>query len=189
MMHQPMMQQPMMQQPMMQQPLMQQPIVQHTVPPPMEPTLLAEDFQLNEEEEKDAHEMIERIKGIEQLRIYKGHTSSVNGLCKISEKRVVSCSADKSIKVWPLFGKKTDPECTLKGHNRSVLAITKLRDGTIATSSMSSHIRTWKFIKGGEAIKTGNNTMTAKGHTEQVTCLSTLTKGNLVSGSHDNTIK
>ena len=92
---------------------------------------------------------------------------------------LISCTQDKTIKVWDLTG----GECMkkLKGHSDWVLCLLLLINGQLASGSEDNTIKIWD-MESGECVKT------LQGHSNGVWRLQQLESGKLVSCSRDNTI-
>ena len=72
-------------------------------------------------------------------------------MLEISNEKIISGSADKTIKIWEIESGK----ClnTLKGHNDEVFDIIQITNEKIASCSNNGHIKIWNF-NDGECIKT-----------------------------------
>ena len=71
------------------------------------------------------------------------HTDFVIALCLTQDKRLASCSYDKTIKIFNL--KTLHCDITITGHNHWVTFISLLHDGSLVSSSFDGEIRVWKI--------------------------------------------
>ena len=119
-----------------------------------------------------------------ELVIQNGHTAAVNGiLLTKDEKKMISYSADGTIKIWEMESGKLIK--SLEGHASNVRGVQLTIDEKkiISYSGSSDTIKIWD-------METGNLFRTLKGHTGSVYGIK-LTKDEkkLISYSYDNTIK
>ena len=72
-----------------------------------------------------------------------GHINNINSLINLNDETIVSCSSDKTIKIWDLI----NDECikTLQGHSQLIRNVIKLNDGSIASCSMDETIKIWRI--------------------------------------------
>ncbi|MEG3972674.1 WD40 repeat domain-containing protein [Microcoleus sp. T2B6] len=114
------------------------------------------------------------------LRTLLGHSRSVNAVAVTADnKRVISGSLDKTLKVWDLtIGKEI---FALKGHSSSVNAVAVTADGKRAISgSLDKTLKVWD-------LTTGEELLTLKGHSSSVNAVAVTADGKrAISGSHDN---
>jgi len=104
----------------------------------------------------------------------------VRCLIQLSDGRLVSGSADVTLKIWDTISGRC--LITLQGHTESVYCMIQLTDGRLVSGSDDSTIKIWDTIS-------GSCLMTLQGNTEGVYCMIQLTDGRLVSGSDDSSIK
>lgn len=118
-----------------------------------------------------------------ELRTLAGHGKNVTSVAISPDgKKVVSGSADLTIKVWDL---ETGVEgLNLNGHTAYVSCLAITSDGRwIVSGSGDKTIRTWDMT-------TGSQGLTLSGHSAAVTALAITPDGNqIVSGSGDGTLK
>ncbi|MBS1988024.1 WD40 repeat domain-containing protein [Candidatus Dependentiae bacterium] len=114
------------------------------------------------------------------VSILEGHTNWVNCVKQLDDGRLVSCSKDKTIKIWDLDTNRC--VAILEGHTSSVKCIKRLNDGRLVSCSNDNTIKVWD-------LNTNRCVATLEGHTDWVNCITQLDDGRLVSGSDDGTIK
>ncbi|KAI8828731.1 WD40-repeat-containing domain protein [Chytriomyces cf. hyalinus JEL632] len=110
-------------------------------------------------------------------RILKSHKQSVLNI-KFDSRWIVSCSKDKTIKVWS----QTDGSLlrTLKGHKAAVNAV-QFKGNVCVSASGDRTIKVWN-------LETGETLKTLVGHLRGIACIQF--DGNvIVSGSSDRTIR
>ena len=78
----------------------------------------------------------------------KGHTDGVLSVTTLPDGRLVSSSADNTVKVWDL-SKPDEQQCvvTLEGHTRCVASITVLTDERLASGSADHTVKVWDLSK------------------------------------------
>lgn len=109
----------------------------------------------------------------------EGHRSAVNGVRQLSDGRLVSWSADCSVKVWNLKSRK--PVLSLMGHREPVVDVVELETGfEIASASHDTDIRVW-------CLQTGQCLATLKSHRKPVYFLA-MVGDFLVSGSGEKSL-
>mmetsp|Transcript_35738 Transcript_35738/g.114463 ORF Transcript_35738/g.114463 Transcript_35738/m.114463 type:complete len:244 (-) Transcript_35738:126-857(-) len=108
-----------------------------------------------------------------------GHTNTVNCMVLLADGRIVSGSADRSLRLWDIVA----GTCTMQltGHTDRVVCMVQLADGRIVSGSLDSSLRVWDSL-------TGTCTMQLTGHTGKVVCVAQLADGRIVSGSFDSTL-
>src|SRR3990167_10611665 len=109
-----------------------------------------------------------------------GHTDTVQALAVTADGKVISGSADKTLKVWNL----DTGQClkTLQGHTSAVGALAVTADGKVISGSADKTLKVWN-------LDTGQCLKTLQGHTNVVAALTVIADGRVVSGSHDGTLK
>ena len=119
------------------------------------------------------------------LSLLKNKTGHTNGLLKgvkdltvLRNGHLVSCSQDKTIKIWY----SPSDVITLTGMPCSVTALAALPDGSLASGSNDCKLRIWN-VTNGEVKKT------FLGHNLPINCLAVLSGTRIASGSSDRTIK
>merc|ERR1719238_1956160 len=111
----------------------------------------------------------------------EGHGRPVNGVAALSADRVLSCSEDKSVKVW----NATTGSCisTLTGHKDSVLRVGKCGpEHVFMSSSNDKTVKVWDS-------QSGRCLATLEGHEGAVWGIATLGQTRVASGSGDKTVK
>jgi len=117
------------------------------------------------------------------LRTLTGHTRPVTSVAvTLDGKRVISGSADNTLKVWNL---ETGEELfTLRGHRLPITSVAVTPDGKLAiSSSWGKTIKVWD-------LETRKELFTLIGHTCMVTAIAVTPDGKrVISGSLDKTLK
>ncbi len=110
---------------------------------------------------------------------FKGHSKIINCIAIISNKKAISGSSDKTLRVWDLV---TD-ECerTLEGH-RDIVCCVVVHNGNAVSGSKDKTLKVWN-------IATGKCEHTLEGHSDTVTCVAVLPNGEIISGSNDKTLR
>jgi hypothetical protein len=77
----------------------------------------------------------------EAMHTLQGHTNYVSTCCQLADGRIVSGSADNTLKVWDLL----IFQClaTLRGHTGSVYTCCQLADGRILSGSHDNTLKVW----------------------------------------------
>ena len=117
------------------------------------------------------------------VNFFNGHSSRVHGVAFFPDgRRIVSGSADQTIKIWDI----ATGEClrTITGHSHRVLAVTISPDGVLIASASADHtIKIWQATD-GRLVTTLSN------HSGAVNCLQFSSDGRrLLSGSDDRTAR
>ena len=116
-------------------------------------------------------------------REYDGHAASINEICfSHDERRVGSCSSDKTIKIWdPIDGNMVQ---TLYGHKDEVMGVNFSHDGLFLVScGLDNLVIVWNLTNGSILKK-------LFGHYDAVyRCCFTHNANSLLSSSCDMTIK
>jgi len=113
------------------------------------------------------------------MNVLKGHTNSITGLL-LSEDYLLSCSEDKTIKIW-LLSQGTCVK-TFLGHKNSVKRICLFQKGIFSSASSDSTIKFW-------SIKKGSCIHTLVGHVGCVNDITVIGNGTLVSGGDDKIVR
>lgn len=119
-----------------------------------------------------------------ELARFEDHADRVLALAVLADGRLVSGSADKTIRIWdPIAGVEL---ARLEGHEGAVTALAVLPDGRLASGD-GGHlgdytVRLWD-------LGTGVEPTTLEGHKQEVSALAILPDGRLASASWDETIR
>ncbi len=118
-------------------------------------------------------------------------TGGINAVAGLPNKRVVSASDDKTLKVWNLADREVawltvgaNCKFTLRGHRGRVLCVAALPRNRIVSASRDKTLKVWDITHGH-----GMCLQTLRGHTGWVNCVGLLPDGRVVSGSRDKTLK
>ena len=112
------------------------------------------------------------------IMVFEGHTSSVHGALELADGRILSWSADATLRIWEHNGKLVT---ILKGHANDVKGAIILRDGKLLSWSLDGTIRIWKID--------GNLIYILEGHKSWVKGAIELSDGCILSWSNDNTLR
>ena len=106
----------------------------------------------------------------ECVRKLVGHVNSVVALALVDEERLVSASADSTIRVWRWM---TNGACmiTLSEHPGAITAMTLLGGGMLATGSSVASVKIWSLQTHGDSLKCLN---TRQPHTSYISSLAML---------------
>jgi WD domain, G-beta repeat/APAF-1 helical domain len=97
-----------------------------------------------------------------EVRRFEGHDDAVAGLVVLSAGRFVSCSHDKTLRLWEA---ETALELRrFEGHEGRVLCLARIDDRRVASGSEDKTIRIWD-------VETGKEVGRIEGHKGAVTCL------------------
>lgn len=114
------------------------------------------------------------------------HKSWINSICLLKDKRLVSCSSDKSIIIY-------DEKCPIRienAHEKGVISLCVLKTGELVSSSFDNTIKIWRISgPGSSKIIRFLLLQTLKGHNDAVHKVIELNDGKLCSCSLDKKIK
>ena len=124
---------------------------------------------------KKSNKINKNNKEVKCIKTITAHTSYVNSLLLLKDKRIASCSSDNTIQV---FNPSNDYHCdqVIKRHSDSITSICQLDDGTIVSCSRDESI-----IIGDYIIE--------HAHNEWILKVITLPNNRIASCSEDVTIK
>ena len=118
---------------------------------------------------------INKMINIEEVKCITYHTHFVSSLLQLKDKRIASCSYDKTVRIYdPSNDYHCDQE--LKRHSKHIISICQLEDGTIVSCSNDKSL-----IIGDYTIK--------KAHDDVINKVITLSNNIIASCSDDTTIK
>ncbi|OPB39830.1 Vegetative incompatibility protein HET-E-1 [Trichoderma guizhouense] len=112
------------------------------------------------------------------VQTLKGHIAWICSVAFLNSQQVISGSDDETIKVWDIV----TGECvqTLR-HTDSIWSLAIVAPGHVASAS-DDMINIWD-------VATGACIQTLQGHTDHIKSIATISPDQIVSGSHDGTIK
>ena len=87
---------------------------------------------------------------IKNIKTIKGHSDYFNSLLLLNDGRIVSCSNDKTIKVWNIYDISNDNQCDIvisDPHNDNINSLCLLAHGNIVSCSEDKSIKIWKINK------------------------------------------
>lgn len=116
----------------------------------------------------------------ECLQVLRGHSGSVSCVAAAGLERLVSGSADKSVKVWDV--RRGVCQWTLEDHRDSVTCVTALRPDVLASGSEDGTVKVWDATYGQLFV-------TLEGHAQPVRSVAAIGPDRLVSSSDDQTLK
>ena len=117
--------------------------------------------------------------GVVEMQL-AGHTHVVKCVATLSDGRLVSGSADKTLRVWsPATG---ECERVLEGHTADVTSVAALNDSRLVSGSADNTLCVW-------SLAMGECERVLEGHAGWVWCIAALGDGRVVSGSADNTMR
>jgi WD40 repeat protein len=130
----------------------------------------------------------QRVGKILNSTVFEGHTKEVNGVLELIDGRLLSWSADKTLRLWDV--KSGVPLAVLEAHTSNVKDALELADGRLLSWSSSyigktpcdSSLRLWKSEDGGLLA-------TLSGHTGWVEGALVLSTGRILSWSADKTLR
>ena len=113
------------------------------------------------------------------LAVLEGHTYTVNGARVLADRRLLSWSADKTLRLWD---SNSACQVILQGHTDFVKGALELAKGRLLSWSSDKTLRVWDS-------RSGACQMTLQGHTDFVDGALELAKGRLLSWSSDKTLR
>jgi len=114
-----------------------------------------------------------------EVRRFDGHQGSVPGLVVLDDNRFLSCSHDKTLRLWDV---ESGVELRrIEGHEEPVYSLVRLDRHRVLSGSGDKTIRLWD-------IETGRELRRFVGHEGGVTRLA-LVDGRVLSGSEDRTVR
>ena len=115
------------------------------------------------------------IEDMKAIKTISEHTDEINSLLLLKDKRVASCSRDKTIRI---FDPSNDYHCdqVINRHSKSITSICELDDGTIVSCSKD------------KSIIIGDYTIT-NAHNDYINKVIPLPNNRIASCSYDETIK
>src|SRR5215510_2810648 len=114
-----------------------------------------------------------------EIRRFDGHQGPVSALTVLDGRRFLSCSYDKTIRLWDA---ETGAELRrLEGHEGPVLSLVRLDSTRVASGSTDKTLRIWN-------VETGQELRRITGHDGAVSRLAVL-DGCIISGSEDYTLR
>ncbi len=114
------------------------------------------------------------------IRTLEGHASGVPAVAVLSDRRVVSASVDRTLRVWDVASGETLR--TLKGHTEWVRAVAMLDERRVVSASVDRTLRIWD-VASGETLRV------LEGHTLAVDGVAALGETRLISASADRTLR
>ena len=117
---------------------------------------------------------------IEFRGIFTGHSNWVLSLLALSDDRLASAGADRTIQIWNTRDGRG--QVVLTGHEGSIESLAELPDGRLVSASEDDTVRLWDPARGGPA------TVIYTRHEDAVTSLTITADGRVVSGSDDQTV-
>ncbi len=113
-----------------------------------------------------------------ELAICRGHEHAVLSVCVTEDGKIVSCSWDKTVRVWDMQGNQL---AVCRGHEELVDSVCVTKDGKIVSGSDDATVRVWDIE--------GNQLVVCRGHEKGVNSVCVTQDGKIISGSYDNTVR
>ncbi len=113
-----------------------------------------------------------------ELAVGRGHDNLVFTVCVTNDGKIVSGSADKTIRVWDMQGNQL---ATCWGHEGSVYSVCVTAGGKIVSGAIDKAIRVWDMR--------GKELTICRGHEQAVYSVCITADGKIVSGSFDKTVR
>lgn len=114
------------------------------------------------------------------IRTLEGHTGQIRAIAVLDDRRVISGSADKTLRLWELESGETLR--VFEGHTLGVTAVSVLDGRRVVSGSDDGTVRLWD-LGSGETLRI------LEGHTQGVQALSVLDGSRVVSGSFFGTLR
>lgn len=114
------------------------------------------------------------------LRVFEGHKGPVTGALVLKGERVLSWSADNTLRVWDVD--TGEAVAVLSGHTDDVDGALQLSGGRVLTWSKDGALRVWNF-------ETGEMVAELAGYKGNVSGVLPLTEDRLLSWSEDGTLR
>lgn len=110
----------------------------------------------------------------------RGHTTLVFYISLLSKNRIVSSSADQTIKIWEPLKNSFTLSKTLEGHSSGVIKVIEISENRICSCSGDKTIKVWSSEAPYQTI------LTIRGHDDIITSIIELkSKKYIVSGGED----
>ena len=118
------------------------------------------------------------------------HNGNIYNLAVLQNRYLVSCSADRSIKIWRI-NENMSIECVkhLNGHMRYISSILfNTHENELISCSGDKTIRIWRLVDGCDVVEC---VKTLKSHKDDIVSILLISNSSttLISGSYDATIK
>lgn len=114
------------------------------------------------------------------LKTLEGHTDWVEALGVIDERRVVSASHDRSLRIWDVTTGESLRQ--LVGHTGAVSALSVIDKRRLVSGTYDGSLRLWD-------VETGETLRALNGHTDWITALVAVDERHLVSASYDGSLR
>lgn len=114
------------------------------------------------------------------LRTIEGHSEWVSAVAALDNRRAISCSGDKTLRVWDL--ETGQALKTLEGHTAEVRAVIVVDGRRVVSASDDGTLRVWD-------LETGRILKTLRGHTDSVMSVAMVDGQHAISASIDKTLR
>jgi WD40 repeat protein len=122
-----------------------------------------------------------------EICLWQAHSTMIALVRELSDRRIVTASDDRTIRVWDLSKAGSDGYLqTYEGHTKFIISLLPIAHDRLISGSEDFTVRLWDLS--GERIKKESSTV-FKGHQGWVRCLDYLDDGRIVSGADDKTIR
>lgn len=112
----------------------------------------------------------------------QGHTQAVWSVLVLSDGRILTGSADHTIRVWEENGSSMSATKVFSGHTDAVRGLCQLDDHRFASCSNDMTVRIWN-------IDSGEELQVLKGHTSFIYSIDKLPSGELITGAEDRSVR
>ncbi len=113
-----------------------------------------------------------------ELAVCRGHEGWVNSFWVTQDGKIVSGSADRTVRIWDMQGNQL---AVCSGHQGRVESVYVTKDGKIVSGSRDNTVRVWDMD--------GNQLAVCKGHENVVNSVCVTSDSKIVSGSWDKTVR
>ena len=114
------------------------------------------------------------------VRVLTGHTRPISAVSQTNDGRVISASADGSMRIWDLRG-ATETKL-LTGHAGAIRGVVITHDGRVVSASVDKTLRLWTLNAAAAPV-------VLKGHDDAVNAVAAVADHIVISASDDRTLR